>query len=119
MVGRKKNDGRGRLGGRAKGTPNKADKDLKTWVAGILERGRDKFEENLNNVTPEDYIKTFMGLLNYSIPKLTNVSPKEMLDAEYQKLEELLENAPDEAISEIVERINRLKDESRRETGKN
>ena len=44
-------------------------------------------------------------------------SPAEMLEAEYKKLEELLENAPDEAINKIVERIERLKYESgRKET---
>ena len=37
-----------------------------------------------------------------------------MLEAEYEKLEKLLENAPDEAINEIMERINKVKDESRR-----
>lgn len=41
-------------------------------------------------------------------------SPAEMLEAEYKKLEELLENAPDEAINKIVERIEGLKYESGR-----
>ena len=37
-----------------------------------------------------------------------------LLDAEYKKLEELLENAPDDVVDKIVERINRLKDEAGR-----
>ena len=60
-----------------------------------------------------------MGLLNYSLPKLQSMSPNEMLDEEYKRLEELLENAPDEAIDQIVERINRLRDESRRTEAEN
>lgn len=45
---------------------------------------------------------------------MQSLSPAEMLEAEYKKLEELLENSPDEAINKIVERIKRLKDESGR-----
>ena len=105
--------------GRPKGAKGKAVTDLKKWVAEILDGGREKFEKALNCVPPQDYIKTFMGLLNYSLPKLQSMSPGEMLDAEYKKLEELLENAPDEVVDKIVERINRLKDESGRTKAEN
>lgn len=104
--------------GRPKGAKGKATTDLKTWVAEILDSGRDKFEKALTCIPPQDYIKTFMGLLNYSLPKLQSMSHDEMLDAEYRKLEELLDTAPDEVIDEIVGRINRLKNESRREAAK-
>lgn len=100
--------------GRPKGAKGKATTDLKTWVAEILDGGRDKFEHALKCIPPQDYIKTFIGLLNYSLPKLQSMSPGEMLDAEYKKLEELLDSAPDEVVDKIVERINRLKDESGR-----
>lgn len=69
MRGRKKDDGRGRLGGRAKGTPNKVTTDLKTWVASILDDGRDKFVESLEQLEPAEYVKVFTGLLNYVLPK--------------------------------------------------
>lgn len=105
--------------GRPKGAKGKAKSDLKTWVAEILDGGRDKFEQALKCIPPQDYIKTFMGLLNYSLPKLQSMSPNEMLDEEYKRLEELLENAPDEAIDQIVERINRLRDENRRTEAEN
>ena len=95
--------------GRPKGAKGKAATDLK-----ILDGGRDKFEQALKCIPPQDYIKTFMGLLNYSLPKLQSMSPGEMLDAEYKKLEELLESAPDEVVDKIVERINKLQNESRR-----
>ena len=57
-----------------------------------------------------------MGLLSYSLPKLQSMSPDELLSAEYNKLEELLESAPDEFIEKITERLNRLEDEQRRTT---
>lgn len=100
--------------GRPKGAKGKAATDLKKWVAEILDGGRERFEQALKCIPPQDYIKTFMGLLNYSLPKLQSMSPGEMLDAEYKKLEELLESAPDEVVDKIVERINKLKDESGR-----
>lgn len=60
-----------------------------------------------------------MGLLNYSLPKLQSISADEMLDAEYRRLERLLESAPDEAINLIAERIKRLENESGREEAEN
>ena len=102
--------------GRPKGAKGKATTDLKTWVAEILDGGREKFEKALNCVPPQDYIKTFMGLLSYSLPKMQSMSPEELLETEYQKLEELLESAPDEFIEKITERLNRLEDEQRRTT---
>ena len=68
-MARQKNDGKGRLGGRAKGTPNKATTDLKTWVASILDDGRDKFIDSLWQLEPAEYVKVFTSLLNYVLPK--------------------------------------------------
>lgn len=68
-MARQKNDGKGRLGGRAKGTPNKVTTDLKTWVASILDGGRDKFVESLDGLEPSEYVRVFTALLNYVLPK--------------------------------------------------
>ena len=103
----------GNPAGRPKGSQNKADKDLKTWIAEVLTNGQSKFEDSLNKLTPGEYVKVFIGLLNYGLPKLQSMSPDEMLDAEYRRLEDLLHSAPDEAINKIVKRINRMKDEER------
>lgn len=106
----------GNPAGRPKGSRNKADKDLKTWIAEVLTNGQGKFEESLNSLTPGEYVKVFVSLLNYGLPKLQSMSPGETLDAEYRRLEELLQSAPDEAINEIMERINRMKNEERGKT---
>lgn len=68
-MSRTKNDGRGRLGGREKGTPNKLTADLKTWIAEILDDGRAKFVESLNDLESSEYIRVYTSLLNYVIPK--------------------------------------------------
>lgn len=108
MVGRKKNDGKGRLGGRAKGTPNKVTTDLKTWVASILDDGRERFAESLEGLEPSEYIKTFTGLLNYVLPKQQAISVEAQIEAEYRELEKLLETAPKDFIDRIAEKIIEL-----------
>ena len=119
MVGRKKNDGKGRLGGRVKGTPNKVSGTVKEWITSIIDTNRSKFEKDLADLEPGERVKVISNLLQYVTPKMQSVSPNEMLESEYKKLEELLESAPDEVVDKIVERINKLKDEARRTKAEN
>ena len=112
MVGRKK--GTEKTGGRKKGTPNKISGTVKEWVAAIIDTNRNKFEEDLKLLEPGERVRVISNLLQYVTPKMQSVSPGEMLDAEYRKLEELLESMPNAAIDEIIKRINRLKDEAGR-----
>ena len=51
-MGRTKNDGRGRIGGRAKGTPNKPLEPLTEWAAGVINRNRARFEADLDAMEP-------------------------------------------------------------------
>ena len=112
MAGRKK--GTEKTGGRKKGTPNRISGTVKEWIASIIDTNRNKFEEDLELLEPGERVRVISNLLQYVTPKMQSVSPSEMLDAEYRKLEELLESAPDEVVDKIVERINRLKDEAGR-----
>lgn len=73
-MSRTKNDGRGRLGGREKGTPNKITADMKAWIAEILNDGRGRFMDSLNNLESSEYVRVYMGLLNYVIPKRQAIS---------------------------------------------
>ena len=111
---RKKNDGKGRMGGRKAGTPNKVTGTVKEWIASIIDGNRKQFEDDLKKLEPGERVRVISNLLQYVTPKMQSISPAEMLEAEYRKLEELLESAPDEAIDEIVERVKRLKDGSGR-----
>lgn len=114
-MAREKNDGKGRLGGRSKGTPNKATADIKQWVASILEDGRDKFMQSMEMLEPSEYVRVFSGLLNYVVPKQQAISMEAKLEAEIKQLERLLDDAPDEAIEKIANRIisiqTQMKDE--------
>ena len=50
-MARQTNDGRGRLGGRAKGTPNK---NLNEWVNCFIKRNRAQFEDDFKTLPPRD-----------------------------------------------------------------
>ena len=100
--------GKGRLGGRAKGTPNKATTDLKTWVASILDGGRDRFVESLDGLEPSEYIRVFTGLLNYVLPKQAPTTPDDMLEKEKKMMQELLLSMPEEMIDRVAKRLVEL-----------
>ena len=112
MVGRRK--GTEKTGGRKAGTPNKVSGTVKEWIASIIDGNRKQFEDDLEKLEPGERVRIISNLLQYVTPKTQSSSPAEMLEAEYRKLEELLESAPDEAIDEIEERVKRLKDGSGR-----
>ena len=62
-MGRLKNDGRGRLGGRAKGTGNKPLEPLNVWVLGMVNRNRSRFEKDVETLTPQERAKVFANLI--------------------------------------------------------
>ena len=74
---RQKNDGRGRLGGRTAGTPNK-DKPLKTflrehsllYITPDPETGRSQYDLDMEALDPRDRIDAELKLLNYTTPKM-------------------------------------------------
>lgn len=53
-MARKANDGRGRIGGRAKGTTNKPLTPLNEWITGVINRNRAKFEKDLAACSPQE-----------------------------------------------------------------
>lgn len=107
-MARPKNDGKGRMGGRAKGTPNKVTSDLKNWISDILENGKDEFIVNLQSLDPIDYVRTYTHLLNYIIPKQAPTTPDDVLRKEKEMLQEMMLTMPDVFINRLAEQINQL-----------
>ena len=107
-MARPKNDGRGRLGGRAKGTPNKSTADLKNWLSGVLNENRNQFERDLRELLPEERIRVLSGLFNYVIPKQQSLSIEEQIQNETESLSRWFESAPQEAIDGIAKRVIEL-----------
>jgi hypothetical protein len=61
-MARQKNDGRGRLGGRAKGTPNKPALSVQEWAAGMLNGNRRKFEQAMKDNDSDNVLVAYAVL---------------------------------------------------------
>lgn len=101
-MSRNKNDGKGRLGGRAKGTPNKITTDLKEWITEILKNGEGLFAENLNSLEPREYVKVYVGLLNYVVPKQQSVSVDAQAEVKQHEQNKILSK---EELKDLVKRL--------------
>lgn len=73
-MGRRKNDGKGRLGGRAKGTPNKISGTVKEWLQAVIDNNREQFEDDLQSLEPNERIKVISNLFQYVVPKASTGS---------------------------------------------
>lgn len=63
IMGRKTNDGRGRMGGRAAGTKNKPLEPLNVWVNGLINRRRAQFEKDLDECSAQERAAILAGLI--------------------------------------------------------
>lgn len=91
-MARPKNDGKGRMGGRAKGTPNKATKNMREWLTKLLAKNRRQIEQDLQALEPKDRIMLLEKLMQYVIPKQQNIKAE-------------VENLTDAELSEIATQI--------------
>lgn len=62
-MGRIANDGRGRIGGRAKGTKNKPQQPLNEWAAALINRRRAQFEKDLDALPPQERAAVLGGII--------------------------------------------------------
>lgn len=85
-MARAKNDGKGRMGGRTKGTPNKVSSEVKNALAPIvvayvngegLGETKAKLAEDLEAMQPAERAKVMKDLIPYVIPKLSAVEIKD------------------------------------------
>lgn len=100
-MSRQKNDGKGRLGGRKAGTPNKATATTREWIQALLEENQDSIREDLRNMSAKDRVTALLSLIPY-------VTPKQMATTATVAIERLGE----EQINELAEQIlNGMSDE--------
>ncbi len=98
--------------GRPKGAKDRVQGSVKEWIQQVVDGNREQFETDLSELDAGERVRVISNLLQYVTPKMQSISPEELIEAEYKRLEELLETAPDEAINEILSRVKKLKDES-------
>lgn len=74
---RVKGDGKGRQGGRQKGTPNKATTELRKRLTMFVEGRWDDFMTAYDQIAdPEKKCSIMLGLLNFIAPKMASVEYK-------------------------------------------
>ena len=76
-MARTKGDGKGRQGGRAKGTPNKATKERRELIDQFLNENWKSFQEMYARADDETKLKIYMELIPYTTPKMASVEYKE------------------------------------------
>lgn len=73
-MGRKANDGRGRLGGRSAGTQNKATVLNGEMVQALLDKNFEKAQEMLDMIEdPNDFWRIYLKLMEFRLPKMSSV----------------------------------------------
>lgn len=118
---RQKNDGRGRLGGRTAGTPNKITGTLKEWLNNLLDENREQIEKDLKLLSPKDRLIMLEKLLQYVIPKqkteleITNIQSTENKDDDLFDLS----CVPNDLLFELADRIldaryNKIQEETQK-----
>lgn len=95
-MARQKNDGRGRLGGRVAGTPNKVSGTLKEWLTSLIDKNRDQMEKDLHDLEPKERLQMIEKLMQYVIPKQA---------AQQVKLD--FESMTDEQLQQLVNDITK------------
>lgn len=98
-MARQKNDGRGRIGGRSKGTPNKVTSTIKDWISQIIDDNRSQIEKDIKKLSPKDRLQVFEKLMQYVIPKQQSVKA----DVDLSKLSE---SQLDLIVDELTKNIN-------------
>lgn len=73
-MARQKNDGKGRIGGRQKGTPNRVTASVKDWVAQVIDKNRRQMERDIKALEPKDRLQMLEKLMQYVVPKQQAVS---------------------------------------------
>lgn len=101
--------------GRPKGAKDKAKGRLVERITDIVECNIDKLQDDIDTLEPQERIKAITSLINYVLPKQAAVDVKSQLEAEYKALERLIDEAPDEFVDRITEKILKLQKEKNNE----
>ena len=99
----------GNPNGRPKGSPNKTTMELRQFVQNLLQDNQNQIVKDLKKVKPEQRLAIYEKMLQYVVPKQQSIDIKAQIEAEYNELERLLKNAPEEAIAKITEKIEQFR----------
>lgn len=100
-----------KTGGRKAGTPNKVKADIKQWVDIILNNGRGEFEKRLLRLEDREYIRTYVSLLGYVLPKMSPTTPEELIKKEGEMMQKMLLSMSEDALDKVAKRLYELNKE--------
>ena len=72
-----KGDGKGRQGGRQKGTVNKTTKERRELIDGFLNENWEDFKKLYRDSDPVTKLRIYMELVPYTTPKMASVEYKD------------------------------------------
>lgn len=105
--------GHARIGGRKKGSLNATTRTQREWLDSVLTDGRDKFADSMKKLPPTEYVKAYLSLLPYVTPRQSqNINFDAQLKAEYKRIEQLMESAPDEFVEKVAEKLLQMQNEN-------
>jgi len=79
-MARPKNDGRGRIGGRKKGTPNKTTKERRELIGEFLNENWEDFKAQYKAADGPTKLKIYMEMIPYTTPKMASIDYTEKKD---------------------------------------
>lgn len=85
-----KNDGRGRLGGRKKGTPNRANKEIRIFITELLTEKREQFKADLFSLEPIDCDGAFIQPIKHVVSSLQSGDINAVMDKVSDPVEDTL-----------------------------
>lgn len=99
-----------KTGGRTKGTPNKVTASLKEFIKNLIDNNRNQIIADMKKLEPYQRLLFIERLMGYVLPKQAAVDIKSQIDAEYKALERLIDDAPDEFIDKITDKVLKLQE---------
>ncbi len=102
-MARQKNDGRGRLGGRKAGTPNKVTGTLKDFISEIIDENREQIRKDLKVLKAKDRLFVIERFMQYTLPKQQSI-----------KGELLIDKLTDEQVIDVADKLlNEMENDSK------
>lgn len=100
-MARQKNDGKGRLGGREKGVPNKVTGTLRDFVVNLIDQNREQIEKDLAALTPKERLQIIEKFMQYVLPKQKDI----LLTEESRQSQSRFDFLPDDVLIKIADKI--------------
>ena len=98
----------GNPNGRPLGRKNKATVTMKEWIQTLVNDNLGQLKKDLDALEPKDRWAVVERLMQYCTPKMQSVDATVQIAEEYAQLEKLLQNAPDEAVQRIADKVVEL-----------